>query len=268
MGDMMINNRKAFIIDLDGTLFRGGVRLPYSIEFIQALRNHDCPILFMTNNSTKRPEEVSDHLVSMGILAYPQEVFTTSQATVTYLDEQMRGKRVYCLGEHGLTSILTDAGYELCDHDVDYVVQGLDRQFDYAKLLRAVSLISTGAQSVVTNPDVRLPSDTTFLPGAGSIAAAIRTASDQEPIIIGKPSVIMMNYALERMNVTSSEVWMVGDNVRTDIAAGCSAGCTTALLLTGVSGINEYKKHQSELGIEADYIFPTLEEFAVHLGLA
>jgi 4-nitrophenyl phosphatase len=263
----MINNRKAFIIDLDGTLFRGGVRLPYAVEFIQALRNHDCPMLFMTNNSTKRPEEVSDHLGSMGIVSYPHEVFTTSQATVTYLDEQQRGRRVYCLGEHGLTSILTDAGYELCDQEVDYVVQGLDRQFDYSKLQRAVALISAGARSVVTNPDVRLPSDTTFLPGAGSIAAAIRTASDQEPTIIGKPSVIMMKYALERMNVTSSDVWMVGDNMRTDIAAGSAAGCTTALLLTGVSGINEYRKHQSELGIEADYIFPTLEEFAVHLGL-
>lgn len=263
----MLSNRKGFIIDLDGTLYRGEVRLPYAVQFVQALRDNGCPLLFMTNNSTKRPEEVSDHLQSLGILASPHEVFTTSQATVRYLDEQMRGKRVYCIGEHGLTSILIDAGYELCDHDVDYVVQGLDRQFDYAKLLTAVSLISAGGLSVLTNPDVRLPSDHIFLPGAGSIASAIRTASDQEPIIIGKPSSIMMKYALERMNMASSDVWMVGDNVRTDIASGCAVGCPTALILTGVSGIHEYGRHQSELDIQADLICATLEEFALQLGL-
>lgn len=263
----MTGNRKGFIIDLDGTLYRGGVRLPYAIEFVQAIRDYGLPLLFMTNNSTRRPEEVSRHLQEMGIQAYPHEVFTTSQATVMYLDEQQKGKRVFCLGESGLTSILTDAGYMLSEEDADYVVQGLDREFTYAKLLTAVTLIRSGAQSILTNPDVRLPSDTTFLPGAGSLAAAIRTATDQEPTIIGKPSIIMMKYALERMKLTASEVWMVGDNVRTDIAAGSAAGCPTALILTGVSGIDEYMQHQLELGIEADYIFPTVYEFAIHLGI-
>jgi 4-nitrophenyl phosphatase len=264
----MTVNRKGFIIDLDGTLYRGGVRLPYADEFVRVIRNNGFPLMFMTNNSTRRPEQVSEHLQGMGIEAYPHEVFTTSQATVRYLDEQQKGKRVFCVGEHGLTSILTDAGYEISEVDVDYVVQGFDREFNYAKLLRAVTLIVSGAQSILTNPDVRLPSDSTFLPGAGSIAAAIRTASDQEPTIVGKPSVIMMNYALERMNLGASDVWMVGDNVRTDIAAGHAAGCPTALILTGVSGINEYMQHQLDLGIEADTIFATLEEFVIHLGLA
>jgi 4-nitrophenyl phosphatase len=264
--DTMTGIRKGFIIDLDGTLYRGGLRLPYAVEFVQAIRDNGFPLLFMTNNSTRRPEEVSHHLQEMGIQAYPHEVFTTSQATVRYLDEQQKGNRVFCMGERGLTSILTDAGYMLIEEDADYVVQGLDREFTYAKLLTAVTLIRSGAQSILTNPDVRLPSDITFLPGAGSIAAAIRTASDQEPIIIGKPSVIMMNYALERMQLTGPEVWMVGDNVRTDIAAGKAAGCPTALILTGVSGIDDYAIHQMELGIDADYIFSTLEEFAIHLG--
>lgn len=262
----MNRNRKGFIIDLDGTLYRGGVRLPYAVEFVQKIRDNGFPLLFMTNNSTRRPEEVSDHLQEMGIQSYPHEVFTTSQATVRYLDEQQKGNRVFCMGESGLTSELIDAGYILCDDHADYVVQGLDREFTYAKLLSAVTLIRSGAQSILTNPDVRLPSDTAFLPGAGSIAAAIRTAADQEPIIIGKPSVIMMNYALELMQLSASEVWMVGDSVRTDIAAGSAAGCPTALILTGVSGINDYAHHQLELGIEADCIFPTLQEFALHLG--
>src|SRR5690554_3896177 len=118
----MLGNQKGFIIDLDGTLYRGGVKLPYAIQFVQAIRDQGLPLLFMTNNSTRRPEEVSDHLVKMGILAYPHEVFTTSQATVMYLDEQPQGNRVFCIGEYGLISMLTDAGYILCEEDANYVV--------------------------------------------------------------------------------------------------------------------------------------------------
>jgi 4-nitrophenyl phosphatase len=263
----MLGTQRGFIMDLDGTLYRGNQLLPYAVEFVNAIRDRGLPILFMTNNSTRRPEEVSRHLQQMGIPSYSHEVFTTSQATVRYLNEQNRGKQVFCIGENGLTSILEDAGYILSEQDVNYVVQGLDRQFTYSTLQTAVNLIRSGAQSILTNPDVLLPSDTAFLPGAGTIAAAIRIAAGQEPMIIGKPSVLMMNYALERMQLTGPEVWMVGDSIRTDIAAGKAASCHTALILTGVSGVNEYANHQLELGIEADYIFPTLREFAIHLGL-
>src|SRR5690606_31337614 len=107
----------------------------------------------MTNNSTRTAEEVADHLTEMGIPANPEEVLTTSQSAVRYLNEDGRGRRVYCIGEHGLMQPLQDAGYLLTEGSTgaDYVVQGLDRKFDYSKLTTALKRISDGAAFVMTN---------------------------------------------------------------------------------------------------------------------
>ncbi len=264
----MSDNMLGFIVDLDGTLYRGGERLPGAADFIESVRSNRCSLLFMTNNSTRTAVEVAEHLTSMGITANPDEVLTTSQSAVRYLDEDARGKRVYCIGEHGLMLPLEAAGYSLTDGTTgaDYVVQGLDREFDYSKLTIALDLISAGASFVMTNPDVRLPMDHGFLPGAGSIGMAISTATDVKPVIIGKPSTIMMGHALEQMGMPASAVWMVGDNMRTDMAAGKAAGCHTALLLTGVTTEHNRHQHEQELGFSCDYVGATLTDFAKHLG--
>jgi len=259
--------KQGFIVDLDGTLYRGNERLPYAVEFVQSVRRSGSPLLFMTNNSTRTPEEVAEHLRELDIQAHHNEVFTSSQAAVRYLEEDGRGRKVFCIGEEGLVAALINAGYELADHEADYVLQGLDRKFHYDKLHTALRLISNGAAFIQTNPDVRLPVDGGFLPGAGSIGAAIATATDAAPVIIGKPSRIMMGFALERLGLPASSVWMVGDNMRTDMAAGYSAGCKTALLLTGVTNRENLKELEAEVGFRCDFVGGDLSELTSFLQM-
>jgi 4-nitrophenyl phosphatase len=130
---------------------------------------------------------------------------------------------------------MRDAGLVVTDERPDYVVQGLDRQFTYEKLKQAVRHILSGAESVLTNPDLLLPTENGLNPGAGSIAAAIEAASGRKPVLIGKPSKIIMDYAIERIGLPATDIWVVGDNLATDIAGGVAAGCKTALILTGVT---------------------------------
>ena len=261
-----MSSNHGFIVDLDGTLFRGQELLPAAPEFIAGIRHSGAQLLFMTNNSTRTPDEVAQQLVSLGIPAQSNEVFTSSQAAVRYMDEDNRGKRVYAIGEFGLLDALTRAGYTLADHDVDYVLQGLDRQFDYRKLHKSLTLISGGATFIQTNPDVRLPVDDGFLPGAGSLGAAIATASGVQPIVIGKPSLIMMRYALEKLGLLAANVWMVGDNMRTDMSAGKAAGCKTALLLTGVTTTGNLPELEAETGVTCDFVGDDLRSFITYLG--
>ena len=254
--------RQGFIIDLDGTLYRGSERLPYAREFVEAIRASGAPLLLMTNNTTRTPEDVVHHLNELGIPAMPQEVFTAAQAAARYLDERGGGRRVYCIGEHGLSAALTENGFALVEQDADYVVQGLDRSFDYGTLSRALALIGGGAEFVLTNPDKRLPVEGRFMPGAGSIGAAIAAAAGVDPVIVGKPSTVIMNYALDLIGLPPSSVWMVGDNVHTDMAAGKAAGCRTALVLTG------YSTRADGEAAQADWIGSGLKELAEHVGLA
>lgn len=260
--------KQGYIIDLDGTLYRGSAPLPHAADFINALRRTGSPYVLMTNNSMRTPEEVAAHLNRLGIPADGGEVLTSAQATVRYLDTLNAGRNVYCIGEGGLKTALVEAGYTLTDREADFVVQGLDRGFDYTNLKTAMELILAGARFILTNPDVRLPTEDGFLPGAGSLGAAIETASGAKATVIGKPSTIITGFALEMIGLPASSVWMVGDNLRTDMLAGKNASCRTALLLTGITTAESLPALAEETGVSCDFVGETLGEFMNHIGLA
>lgn len=228
-----------YIIDLDGTLYAGTNPIPEAAPFIEALRKADSPYLFVTNNSSRTPEEVARHLREIaGIPAEAKDVLTSAQAAARYQADAAPGSRVYAIGENGLRQALLAAGLVLCDgpeEQPDAVIQGIDRSFTYAKLFAASRAILGGAAFIATNPDLQLPTELGLTPGSGSLSAAIRAASGKEPVWIGKPSPIIMNYAVERLGLPAGEIWVVGDNLRTDMAGGIAAGCRTAWVLTGIA---------------------------------
>ncbi|MHC5545061.1 HAD hydrolase-like protein, partial [Singulisphaera rosea] len=57
----------------------------------------------------------------------------------------------------------------------------------------------------------------------------------RKPYFIGKPNPLMMRTALRKLGAHSSESFMVGDRMDTDILAGTEAGMRTILVLSGVS---------------------------------
>lgn len=260
------NKRYAFLIDLDGTMYAGNSPIADAAHFIGKLKEHSLPFLFVTNNSSRTPEAVADHLTHLGIAASPLEVVTSSQAAARYVAERKRGGRVYVIGEEGLKTALRDAGMELVEEEPDFVVQGIDREFSYRKLEAAVRFISAGAEYVLTNPDRLIPTDGRLVPGAGSISASIRTALQMEPIVIGKPCKPIMAFALERLR-SDAEVWAVGDNPSTDIGAGIAAGVRTALVLTGIATPDNVERLLQATNTKPDLVCANLSELIDRLGL-
>lgn len=251
-----------FIIDLDGTMYAGRNPILYADEFIKALRSEGWPYLFLTNNSTVHPGEVAALLEQLtGIPVSPEEVFTSGMAAARYISLNGQGKQVLCIGEQALQETLTAAGFVLTAEAPDYVVQGIDRDFTYAKLTQAVNAIRGGAMYIQTNPDHLLPKENGPIPGSGAIGAAIRTAAETEPVVIGKPSPIISRYGIELLGLPPEEIWMVGDNLRTDIAAGAAAGTRTALVLTGLAGPHNYEALIASTGIRPDFSAHHLMDF-------
>ncbi|WP_040950250.1 TIGR01457 family HAD-type hydrolase [Gorillibacterium massiliense] len=254
-----------FLIDLDGTMYSGTRPLEHAAEFIETLQKRNIPYLFVTNNSSRRPEEVAEHLQRITrIQASHEDVYTSSQTAARFIADQNQGKRVYMIGERGLELALKEAGLELIkegDGDIpDFVVSGIDREFTYSKLETAVGYILSGARYILTNPDHLLPNERGYSPGAGSLGGAIRTATQTEPVIIGKPSPIIMEYAIEKMGLPAKDIWVVGDNLRTDICGGAAAGCRTALVRTGVAATHDIDAAVHQLGIKPDQICDHLME--------
>jgi len=256
---------RALLIDLDGTIYHGGRMIEGADVWIASLREAGLPYLFVTNNSTASPEAFAERLRAMGIAAEPDQVCTSAQAAASYIATERPDASVFVIGESGLRDAVVGQGLTVVDQEADVVLQGLDRELSYERLTRAVRMIHAGARYVLTNPDLLLPMEEGVIPGAGSIAALLEAAGGVPPVVIGKPSSILVDYALARLSATAEQTWMVGDNMLTDIAAGARAGCPTALVLTGITTADNLERYIDRAGVRPDLVFHTLHELQAYI---
>jgi 4-nitrophenyl phosphatase len=239
---IILKKYKGYLIDLDGTIYRGNEVIQGAVEFINLLKDEKIPYLFITNNSTLTQNDFAYKLNGMGIPATPDNVLTSSLATAKYIKHIKRDARCMVIGENGLYEALDNENLIITNSSCEYVVIGLDRKITYDKLTKAAQAIHEGAVFVSTNSDVAIPTEKGFIPGNGALTSVLTVSTGKEPIFIGKPEKIIMKEALKVLEMEKSEVLMVGDNYYTDIHAGMNSGIDTLMVFTGVTPKCEYPK--------------------------
>jgi 4-nitrophenyl phosphatase len=228
---------RLYVLDLDGTVYRGSEAVPFAAEAINQLVDRGAMVRYFTNNSAARPPLVSEKLRGMGVPCEPSWVYGTGALAAR--ECVARGYRsVFVVGELELKETLQDSGVPLSPGDqADCVVVGICRTFTYALLDRASALVRGGASLVVTNRDATYPVEGgREQPGAGSVAAAVEAASGVSVVELGKPQPALLEWILSDCGVAASEALVVGDRYETDIACGLAAGCAVCLVRTGVGG--------------------------------
>lgn len=235
-----------FIFDLDGVIWRGDAPVSGAPESLFKLRGAGHRCLFATNNSSRIPAFYAEKLAAMGILAAPEDVVTSSTATALYLSRHLaRGFSAYVVGEVGIARALESIGARVVSDEeitqnpgiqnVDCVVAGIDRAFNFEKLKRAQQFLLRGARLIATNKDATFPMEYGVWPGAGSIVAAVETASGKEALSMGKPQPGMFLAILENYGLQASQAAMIGDRLDTDIAGANRAGIGAIFVATGVT---------------------------------
>lgn len=274
-----ISRLSALIFDLDGVIWRGNMPVPGAVESVARLRAAGKRCFYCTNNSRKAPADFVAALAGMGIEAEEEEIMTSSSATALYLSQQLTGDfSAYVVGEDGLTTALRKVGARVVsdreaesdgdnwsDFPVDCVVAGIDRHFTYDKLRLAQRFILKGARFIATNRDSTFPVANGVVPGAGSIVAAIETASGISPVTIGKPQPLMMHLLLQKFNLAPGETAMIGDRLDTDIMAARRAGIGALYVATGVNTLEEAQRARGDL--KPDVLLDDLPALCTLLGL-
>lgn len=234
---LKFDNIQAVICDMDGVLWRGNEPLKGMTEFFQLLDDAALPFVLATNNSSKTPADYLVKLAGMGVNTVEEaNIITSGTATVDFLlREYPQGARVHLLGGDGLRQLLSAAGFSLVETGAKVVVVGIDMALTYDKLKNAALNIRAGGRFIATNPDRTFPMPEGLVPGNGSIAALLESATDQRAEFIGKPHPPMFTVALERMNATPANTLMIGDRLNTDIDGAAALGIRTALVLSGVT---------------------------------
>ena len=242
---MSIKQYKLYLIDLDGTIYNGDKKIKYAKEFVDYLNTNNIDYLFLTNNSTRQPKEVAEHLKNFDIDTSEEHVFTSSDATKIYL-EGKGYKNLYVIGEAGLKNTLSSFTQREHEDGVDAVVVGLDRQLTYDKLATAAKAVLNGAELIGTNLDTLLPTANGFVPSNGGQVKYLEYATSTPATFIGKPSKIIMECAMNLFSYSKDEIVMVGDNYDTDIMSGINSGIDTIHVQTGVTSFEELEEKEKK----------------------
>src|SRR5262245_28885958 len=148
---LSMNRRLASIrhvaLDMDGTIYRGGTLFEVTLPFLNLLRELGIGYTFLTNNPSKSVRDYLDYLNQLGIQATQDQLYTSTQATIEYLQEQLpRVKKIFALGTPSMCAEFTSADFTLTSEEAndepDAVVVGFDTTLSYARLCRAAWWIS------------------------------------------------------------------------------------------------------------------------------
>ena len=225
--------KRGYLIDMDGVVYRGGQLIPGAKEFIGELLRRKLPFLFLTNNSQRTRRDVAVKLQRMGIPAKEENIFNCAMATARFLAHQHPHGTAYVIGEGGLLQALHANGYSVVDASPDYVVVGEGRALTLEMMESAVKHVLSGAKLIATNLDPNCPTSTGVRPGCGAYVAMLEKATGVQAFSVGKPSPIMMRAARKELGLTASQTTMIGDTMETDILGGVQMGYRTILVLSG-----------------------------------
>ncbi len=240
----ILDRYDALLVDLDGTVFRGGVPVDGARDGLSGRAS-----VYVTNNASRSPQQVAEHLTSLGFEVDAADVLTSAQAACTLaaslLDnsdgsEQGTRSTAYVVGAASFRGLATDAGFravDSADERPDVVLHGHSPENNWAMLSEAALAVRAGAVYVASNLDTTLPSERGLLIGNGSLVAAVVSATGVTPHSAGKPGPAMFEVAARQLG--AERPLAVGDRLDTDIAGGIAAGMDTLCVLTGVSGHRE-----------------------------
>ena len=227
---------KLYLFDMDGTLYLGDRLYPFTLELLQRISKTGGRYLFMTNNSSKSVAAYIQKLAKLGITTKRDDFITSSQATAYYLHKHHEGQRLYVCGTQSLKEELMQEGFSIAHNrdEAECIVMGFDTELTFQKLADVSYLLLTREiPYIATNPDLVCPTEFGSVPDCGSVCQMIFNATGKRPVVIGKPSALMPQLAMEQLGVDKEQTCVVGDRIYTDIKSGLNAGITTVLVMSG-----------------------------------
>lgn len=226
---------KTYLIDLDGTMYRGSQIQPGAKAFLDALQKNNQTYIFLTNNSKRTLLQNVEHMENMGFTNITcEQFFTSAMASARYVAKHYQQRKAMYIGEDGLAEALLQQGFILTENQPDFVFVGLHQSATYEMYSKALNELLKGAVLIGTNNDRILAQPGCFAVGNGSIVHMLEYASKQTSPRIGKPYAPILEEALAAFSLQKEDVILVGDNLETDILLGVNEGVESIFVLGGV----------------------------------
>ena len=254
----LLKRTKLFVLDMDGTFYLGNQILPGAADFLKAVEKAGKQYLFFTNNSSRSPRDYMTKLEKMGCPITRDQIMTSGDVTIRYLQTHYPEKTVYLVGTPPLVESFQEAGIHLVNEKPDIVVIGFDMTLTYEKLERACTYIRNGSVFLATHLDINCPTRDGFIPDCGAMCAAISLSTGKQPKYVGKPFKETVDMVLTLTGSEREKISFVGDRLYTDVKTGVANGAHGILVLSGETKAGDLENADTV----PDAVFTGLKEMA------
>lgn len=234
----LVQRYDAALFDLDGVVYLGQQAIDAAPPTLVRLRELQVPVGFVTNNASRTPDQVAEHLRALGIQADGRDVVTSAQACARVMAAQLpSGTPVLVTGAEALAREVERVGLRPVWDEaepVQAVVQGYDPDMTWRRLEFACRALQGGARWFVTNTDANRPTNTGLVPGAGAMVNVVAGVVDVDPVVAGKPERPLMRETVDRLGARNPI--FVGDRLDTDMAGANGVQMDSLMVLTGSHG--------------------------------
>jgi phospholysine phosphohistidine inorganic pyrophosphate phosphatase len=250
---------RGILFDMDGVLYNDDRPIAGAAETVDWVQKQGIPHLFLTNTTSRSCAALSEKLLGLGIRAAETEILTPAAAVAEWL-------RATCTGQIALfvrpSARREFAGLPCLPEDAErgasYVIVGdLGDLWDYRTLNRAFRLLHN-------NPEAKLVAlgMTRYWLAADGISLdvapfviALQHATGREVLVFGKPAARFFLAASGRLQLESTQVLMIGDDIEADVGGAQAAGLKGALVKTG-----KFRPADLEGAIRPDAVFDSIAD--------
>ncbi len=230
---------KAFLIDMDGTLYFKGEPYPGAIETVNYLRQAKYQLRFLTNTTAKTPKMLHAQMQALGFDIYEDEIFNATYACRQYLHSQP-GASCHFMVDDAVKAFFKEIPID--DNAPDFVVVGdYGEGFDFNALNHAFRLLMNGAELIALQKNLYWFSSEGMFLDCGAFVTLLEAAAGTTAKVMGKPSETFFKIALESLQRSSSEAVVVGDDITSDIVGAERMEMRSILVRTG-----KFKPNQLE----------------------
>jgi HAD superfamily hydrolase (TIGR01458 family) len=246
-----------YLIDFDGVIKIGDSPAPDAEYFLKYITEKKIPAIILSNSTLYSGNHIKEFLFQNKI-DFGIQCITTVDASLKYIRENNLTVKPYCTAE--IKNLFSNFTNEI---NPDAVLIGdLQDKWNYEILNDIFRHVINGAEIIA------MQKNKFWMPGgnlcldAGAFIAAIEYASGKEAKLIGKPSAVYFESALQILGFNKgTEFIMIGDDAENDIEAAQKINGKGILVFTGKT------KHPlpENCRIKPDYEAFSLKEIITHL---
>ena len=257
----MLENKKLFLFDIDGTIAVDNTLYDGTFELINYINSIGGKAIYITNNSTKSVADYVRKFAFWNIETDETNFITSSFAACIYLKEKYGEQKIFACATKSFVYEMKNFGLNVTeenDDDICCVIVGFDNELTYEKASLTCEILQTkNVDYVATNPDLCCPVSFGAVPDCGAICKMIECATNKTPYYIGKPNRKIVDMCINETGFSPDETIVVGDRLYTDIACGINAGVETAVVFTGEAKKDDLENTQ----YPPTYSFDAINDF-------